>query len=91
MVNWPAELRFLRTRLACVVIDISCTGACIRAEGVPDGVGELKLILASGPPIAASLAWRDRDRFGLRFAAEQDWIGGIGVRRIDWAAPGRQP
>ncbi|MGH7088321.1 MAG: hypothetical protein ACREFQ_05420 [Stellaceae bacterium] len=85
-VTWPAELRFLRLRRACVVFDISCTGASIGACDVPGSVAEATLVLAAGPPIAATIAWRAGDRIGLSFRLEQDWIGAMSARRFDPAA-----
>jgi hypothetical protein len=86
-MNWPGEIRFLRVRRPCVVADVSSGGASIRADGVPEGIIDVKLVLAGGPPIAATVAWRARGRIGLRFRAEQDWIGAIGAGRFDPAAP----
>lgn len=85
-VEWPAELRFWRMRRACTVLDISCGGASISADGVPQGVRDLRLLLSAGPPIAASLAWRQQNRIGLRFDAVHEWVLEIGGRRYDPAA-----
>lgn len=90
-VNWPAEVRFNRLRRACVVIDISRAGASIRMDGLPEGVSELRLVLDTAPPIAAALAWRTRNRIGLRFLSEQEWLDELGRRRFDAAAWLDQP
>jgi hypothetical protein len=84
-VNWPGELRFLGLRRACIVIDLSCAGAHVQVDGLPRGVRDVRLILEMGPPIAASLVWRRKDRLGLCFDREQDWIAELGRRRLDSA------
>jgi hypothetical protein len=84
-VHWPAELRFLRMRRACVVTDVSRLGARIEVEGMPPGVREVRLLLDIGPPIAAVLMWRRNDRIGLSFKREQEWLAEIGRCRFDSA------
>jgi hypothetical protein len=73
-VNWTAELRAGADRVPCVVLDVSSGGACLRIKHVPPGPGPLLLVAPTILPIPVAVAWRKRNRIGLRFLEEQQWV-----------------
>jgi hypothetical protein len=85
-VDWAGELRFLRVRRPCRVLDVSSSGAHVQIDGLPSAIRQVWLVLDQGPPIAASLVWRERNRIGLSFHGEQEWLAEMGRRRLDSAA-----
>jgi hypothetical protein len=89
--DWPAELRFPHARLPCTVVDISSSGASVRIGTLPQDVSSLWLIVGSMRPIAGALVWRRRERVGLRFLQEQQWVVDLLAERFDPAAWLRRP
>jgi hypothetical protein len=88
--NWPAELRGGGVRVPCTVIDISAGGASVRIARVPSGGAQLWLIIDKVAPIAATLAWREKERAGVRFLQEQQWVAESYRQRFDPSAWLRQ-
>jgi len=88
--NWPAELRGGGARVPCTVVEISSGGASVKVAGAPPNAAQLWLVIDKIPPISATLAWRQRDRVGLTFAQEQNWVADSYRQRFDPAAWLRQ-
>ena len=84
--NWPAELRGGGTRVSCTVVEISTGGASVKIGRVPTGPAQLWLVIDKIPPIPAVIAWRVKDRAGLRFVEEQSWVSDSYRQRFDPAA-----
>jgi hypothetical protein len=74
LADWPAELRAGATKLACTVIDVSSAGACLRIDHVLPRTQDLFLVVADVPPVPVAVAWREKNRLGLRFLEEQKWV-----------------
>jgi PilZ domain len=70
----PARIKVGTSRAACLVTDVSSSGACLSLDGPLDQNTKLWLIMDNLPPVSATAAWRKRNRVGLRFDKEQDWV-----------------
>ncbi|HZT89030.1 MAG TPA: PilZ domain-containing protein [Stellaceae bacterium] len=90
-VSLPGELRVGRTRVLCTILDISNFGASVRIRNVLPDVTRTWLIIATMAPIQSEIAWRKRDRIGLRFVAEQQWVPQLVRDRFDPTAWLRRP
>jgi hypothetical protein len=75
--QWPAEIQFRDSALACTVADISPTGAKLRLFTVPVTGSRVWLSLERTAPIPAEIAWRRQSQIGLRFLAEQRWVAAL--------------
>ncbi|HYM17488.1 MAG TPA: PilZ domain-containing protein [Micropepsaceae bacterium] len=84
--NWPAELKCGGSRIPCTVLEISAGGASIKIGSIPTEGPQLWLVIDRMPPISAVLAWREKERVGLRFADEQEWVAQSYQQRFDPAA-----
>ena len=84
--NWPGELRAGATRIPCMVLDISVSGACLRLNETLPKRAQLWLIVEKMPPIPAVAAWRKGDHVGLSFQKEQSWVLDSYQQRFDPAA-----
>jgi hypothetical protein len=90
--NWPAEIRAGGARIACTVLDVSSGGAHVRVEQSPPASDRIWLLVENVGPVAAELAWQRKDRIGLRFLKDQEWVSRICKKRFDpaaWLTPER--
>jgi len=81
--NWPAELRTNGEKTQCMVMDVSSDGANLLVESPLNGDVPLWLIVENVGPIAAQVAWQERNRVGLCFLEEQDWVLQVSTQRFD--------
>ena len=84
--NWPAELRSNGAKTNCTVVDVSGDGANLLVESPIPGDAPLWLIVENVGPIAAVLAWQTKERAGLHFLEEQEWVFQVCKQRFDPAA-----
>ena len=84
--NWPARIKVGSRRTSCTVIDMSGAGACLSSTDRLDHGDPLWLVIDRFPPISATVAWRNRDRVGLRFREDQDWFARVHKQRFDATA-----
>ena len=84
--NWPARIKVGANRTMCTVMDMSNNGACLSFEDALEQDAALWLVIDRFPPISATVAWRKRDRVGLRFREEQEWVQHAHKKRFDATA-----
>ena len=84
--NAPARIKIGSVRLSCLVTDLSSSGACLLIDGPLEENARIWLVMDNKPLISAKAAWRKRNRIGLRFDKDQDWVHRIHADRYD-AAP----
>jgi len=84
--NWPARIKVGTNRTTCTVMDMSNAGACLAFEDALEQDATLWLVIDRFPPISATVAWRKRDRVGLRFREEQEWVQHAYKKRFDATA-----
>jgi hypothetical protein len=84
--NWPARIKAGSRRASCTVIDMSGAGACLSCTGRLEQGDPMWLVIDRFPPISATVAWRNRDRAGVRFRENQDWFARVQKQRFDPAA-----
>jgi hypothetical protein len=84
--NWPAEIRAGGVRIECTVLDVSSGGAHLRVENLPPASDRIWLLVENVGPVAGELAWQHKDRIGLRFLKEQEWVTRLSKKRFDPAA-----
>ena len=65
---------------------MSGAGACLSSTDRLDHGDPLWLVIDRFPPISATVAWRNRDRVGLRFREDQDWFARVHKQRFDATA-----
>ena len=59
-----------QSELECVILDLSSTGACVRASSTVQIPDELYLTIETGHTVRCRVAWRTRYRLGLSFDQE---------------------
>jgi hypothetical protein len=84
--NTPARIKVGVSRISCLVTDVSSSGACLSVDGPLDENARLWLVMDNKPPISAKAAWRKRNRIGLSFDKDQDWVHRIHKDRFDPSA-----
>jgi hypothetical protein len=84
--NWPAEIRAGGVRIACTVLDVSSAGAHLRVDCVPPPSERIWLLVENVGPVAAQIAWQKRDRMGICFMKEQEWVSRLCKTRFDPSA-----
>jgi hypothetical protein len=85
-VDWPAKCGAAGRLESCRVLDISPDGARIAGPVNSTGDNGVLLFFEHASPVRATIAWRHRDRVGLRFREQQSWIQDKCDRRFDAAA-----
>jgi hypothetical protein len=81
--NWPAELRTSGAKAHCTVMDVSSDGANLIVESPLSADAPLWLIVENVGPIAAAVAWQEKNRVGLCFLEEQEWVFQVCKKRFD--------
>jgi hypothetical protein len=84
--NWPGEIRANGMKIACTILDVSSGGASLRAESGLGEASQLWLVVENVGPVAAEFAWQDKNRVGIRFLEEQDWVLQLCDQRFNPAA-----
>jgi hypothetical protein len=72
--HWAATLQTVAAQMSCIVIDVSVTGARVRAFQSPSDGDKVSLLIGTSDAISARVAWRSDDSVGLCFADDQPWI-----------------
>jgi hypothetical protein len=72
-------------RNPCTVVDVSGAGANLCVSNLPEQA-LVWLVIDNVPPIAASIAWRQKGHAGLAFAEEQNWVLDLSRQRFNPAA-----
>src|SRR5215469_7042002 len=75
--NWLATLVTSTDQILCIVEDISAGGAKLRVGLAPQSEEIVTLVIADYGPIPASVAWRSRDRIGLKFSEQQPLVADL--------------
>jgi hypothetical protein len=84
--NTPARIKAGTARISCLVTDLSSSGACLSVDGPLEENARIWLVMDNKPLISAKAAWRKRNRIGLRFDKDQDWVQRIHKDRDDPSA-----
>jgi hypothetical protein len=77
----PARIKTGTNRSSCLLVDISRNGACLSVDGPVDGNTKIWLIVDNLPPIAATPAWRNGAKLGVKFERDQDWLQNLNEPR----------
>lgn len=88
--NVPARIKAGSARLSCTVTDLSGAGACLTLEGTMSSDVAIWLVIDNLPPIQATPVWRKRNRMGLKFSDDQQWVERANRDRFDptaWLKP----
>jgi hypothetical protein len=85
-VDWPAKCGAAGRMESCRILDISPDGARIVGPVNPAGDNGVLLFFEHASPVRATIAWRNKDRVGLRFREQQAWVQDNCARRFDAAA-----
>ena len=72
--SWKAEVQTAKTRLPCVVVNMSAHGAGLSIDSAPDEGTEVSLVLSGSNRISARVVWRRFGAIGLCFRERQHGV-----------------